>query len=412
MPNSETDALNLVETTTVRGGNWLFPRNVGVNTGFSQQVFRASGEYLGSADDYGDRVRARDGDLVLRVSLGDFALAFAGELATKDHHTRAYQAEMILRVSDPVQFAISYRQQVDPVARARKTIDGNLATWAAGMRHDDITINMLRFRIEHALVAVSRSIGLSVVSADKVTLRLGAMDAQIIQIQQDHTVHQAQHTVDVEIKQEDREEAARDHAAQLRETALEQDAALTQEFRQATLRTLQGNLLKQLNDLLKQGYSLDEISEQHPRLLRDLGQLGGLQGMDLLPSGNPEAQESGKPSGIYGTTASEVNEGERIEPIGGWVKAVELADNQRRVVVEQGYEIHQVFQIARLDEGGPAANANLAMGDILLQVNTLALDDVAALRMLLSPNTGLRMQAQIAIIRDEQVYVANVEIAA
>lgn len=411
MPNTETDALGLVETTTVRGGSWLFPRNVGVNTGFSQQVFRASGEYLGGTEDYGDRVRARDGDLVLRISLGDFALAFAGELRTRDHHTRAYQAEIILRVNDPVQFAISYRQQVDPVARARKTIDGNLATWASGMRHDDLTVNMLRFRIEHALAAVSRAIGLTVVSADKATLGLGAMDTKIVQIQQDHTVHQTQHTVDVAIKQEEREEAAKDNATRLRETALEQDAALTQEFRQATLRTLQGNLLKQLNDLLKQGFTMEEINAQHPRLLRDLAQLGGFQGMDLLPSGESDAHEPDNLSGIYGTTSSEDDEGERLEPIGVWVKAVELADSQRYVVRERGYEINQVFQIVKLDEGGPAANANLTMGDILLQANTLALDDVAALRMLLSPHTDLRMQVQIAIIRDEQVYVATVDIA-
>lgn len=409
MTNTETDAIHLVETAPVQGGNWFFPRNVREDVGYSLQVFTSSGQYRGSVDGERERVRAQNGDLILRVSLGEFVLAFNGQLGTLDHHSRAYHAQVTLRVGDPVRFAISYRQQVvDPVAWARRTIDTNLVNWAATMPNNDITLAMLRYRAERALAGANRTVGLELVSVDSVTADLSAMDTRIVQIQQDEVVRGEQHRVDVVISNEQRQEAEINDEAARQKAALDADAALTRELREGTIRTLYRNYQKQLNDLLQQGYTWDEINDQYPDMVHSLTRLGGFQGQDLLPSGTSSASQSGGSTGTHGNTVLQSDE--RINPIGASVTAVPLTISQQQAVAQQGMIIDQVFQISKLDAGGPAANANLSIGDLVLQVHGMSFDSSASLRMLLTPNTGMQMTARILIMRSDQLFAADVDV--
>ena len=128
----------------------------------------------------------------------------------------------------------------------------------------------------------------------------------------------------------------------------------------------------------------------------------------MLPSGTPSAAQS---SNSTGPSANTIVQGEeRINPIGVSVTSVPLAFSQQQAVAQQGLIINQAFQLSKLDAGGPAANANLYVGDIILQVHGMALDDISALRMLLTPSTGMQMTARMVCMRGDQLFAADVDV--
>jgi hypothetical protein len=123
--NPLTDALNLVETTTVHGFMRIFTQTIGSEAGFSLELFHG-GAHRGSissaqfqqAAQVKQRFQAlgaRDGDTLYRVNLGPRMQLVQDTLRTRDGYTRDYSITVELQIIDPSQFIELYRQGADPV---------------------------------------------------------------------------------------------------------------------------------------------------------------------------------------------------------------------------------------------------------------------------------------------------------
>ncbi|MBV9227946.1 MAG: hypothetical protein JOZ18_01440, partial [Chloroflexi bacterium] len=124
--NPKTDALQLVQTTTVHGFWRIFGQTVTFEDGFSLELFRG-GAHLGSilsvqaqqAAQMKQRFNAlgaKDGDTLYRVNLGPKMLPIQHSLRTYDGYTRDYGVTAELQVIDTSEFIKLYRQGADPVS--------------------------------------------------------------------------------------------------------------------------------------------------------------------------------------------------------------------------------------------------------------------------------------------------------
>lgn len=363
MPNPVTDQLDMVNTTTVHGGSWLFPKSVRIDQGFSQQVFKASGEYRGSVDDPATKIPVRDGEIVLRVNLGVKELALKGTLHTRDGYTRAYEGIVLIRVTKPAQFAIAYRQGVDPAGSARTLIDGDLTRWASDMKHDEIAQEMLRYRTRHALDAYSPTLGLGVASVEKLIAYADPVIAERIDIEHKDQITRTQDAIGHRRREDERGEHAKDRALARDQAAQDDMTKFQLDAKKRVVTAIVDAHMRQLQDLLQQGYTLEEINRDRPDLMPLIAELA-----DFTP------RQYDALGGGSGTAAAGSSDGEvRSNLLGVRLKEVPLTPDQQESLGAQPIAVEKAYQIIRVDQDGPAARAALLTGDILISQSPLLL---------------------------------------
>lgn len=422
--NSVTDQLDMVNTTTVHGGTWLFPKSVRADMGFSQQVFKASGEYRGSVDDPNAKIAVRDGDFVLRVNMGIKELPLKGTLHTRDGYSRAYEGTVLIQVTNPARFAIAYRQGVDPAGHARTLIDGDLTRWALGMKHEEIAQEMLRFRARHALLSMGPMLGLEVASAEKLIAYADPIIAERIRIEHEDQITIAKHEIEVRQNQEGRIEHSKDRALARNEAAQDELMKFKVEENKRVVTTVLDVQVQQLRDLLDQGYTLEQINAERPDLLRTISTFANLSPQDAaaLAAGAADAGNNLLPGGMSGSSggfgAIEPAAGHpsgaevRSDRLGVWLQAVALDADQQATLSTPPIAVTLAYKIIRVDQDGPAVRANLIMGDILVQVNGQPLSSPGSVDTLLRPHSAENAQAWVLYVRGAQTYQAAVAVAA
>lgn len=144
MGNTVTDTLGIVTVWTAAGG--IVPRSQTIqgSEGFSFQVFTANGAYKGAIDDDSASMRLAHGDTVIRVNLGQRLYAFTGHVITADRTARDYRVTVIIRVSNPKTFALSYRQDCDPLLLSQGAMHGQVSRWAQQTSSAEVTFDQVR----------------------------------------------------------------------------------------------------------------------------------------------------------------------------------------------------------------------------------------------------------------------------
>lgn len=373
MPNTETDVLKIIEEgEKVQGGFLFWGKTVNEHVGYSLQVFTSGWQYRGEADESRGSVRAQNGDRVLRISLGEFPFGFEGYLTTGDQHTRKYHAQLTLQVADAKEFAIKYHQGVvDPVGWVHRNVHAALVNWAETVVSANITRDDLRFHAEKGLTYIERSTGLRLVDVETIQLDRSPTETEIIE---------AIHTAEVEnIKAGimERQNIRADDHARRRDYRIKVNDAV---FNAAYAR---------LQDYLLQD-RLEFFSNERPKdfqILLDSGD-GQVQQL-LLGTASNSAQTGTSTSTGMDTSSSTVNGSvvteERIASLGLTLQATHLDARQQQAVSAGNLLIDQVFKVTHIDTGSRAEMAQQAeinVGDIILQVNGKSIDDISLLRLM------------------------------
>ena len=443
MANTQTDQLGLATTSTITGGFLFFGPTVKLDTGFSLEVFRKSGEYLGSVasregSDASQAVRrlgAHDGDQVVRVNLGEHPLTITGSLATSDGYIRTYEATVFIRASNAPAFAIAYRQGADPVAQARVAIDAELVRWAEWMEHDAITPVASRFRAGLGLNTIKRSIGLSIARVERVTLTEDAKRAAVREAMQQAMVDQAviqtteqtarvriteqdvtaqqQHIVDVRIQDEERDRIRADHHLKLELEEQQAQHQLRASVREQLTTTIVEEHQKRLRELLDAGYTQRQISEEEPDLMRGVSDLFSTTNADALapttnirqlPEGTPtsgDASANADASTQAGTVRQPLEADEIYNPQLG------LAIMQHQLSPERmqwaGAPSPIAFLVVRLDSEGPAQQGGLQVSDLLFLIDQHPISTPVELTSLIKEASLRDGTVHMAVLRGDKV---------
>ncbi|GEM_PF-2225403 len=408
MPNTITDEYGMVTEGRVEHGRFIFRSKVQPAAGFNLYVFSPQGAYLGeiTQDDAG--FRANEGNKILRVNLGSKIIKFEGTLHTKDGHDRHYAAEIDVEVVDPYAFAICYQQGNDPVGQAQRYINADLVRWAKYLDHDDIQETNLRHRAEIALNAHRSEIGLRVREALNVIADPSETYTKLWQIKQQEKVDQAKTGVEQRATAQksdfEREETAKQNEFQQRQAILEAQTNIFIKQQQQANEILWEETLRRYQKLKDDGYSDAIIEQEEPGLLDKIKQYqvppqGQLPFAGALPDASGAKQAALLPAAD--------SEPRYNAQLGVDLKTVELSDPQKQALAGWNREYQQAFQIERCDKLGPAENANIQPGDIIVQAYQQPFDSYGMLERKLA-STVRGVQVSILILRNDKVYEPQV----
>lgn len=321
--NPETDKLNLVSYERVQTMIGLLKRTEQAAPGLSKEIYR-EGQHLCSLrmDETGIDSTVKPGiptailnhgDDIFSVYLGERIRVLSGPLRTKDDYRPGYQIELRLRINDPLRFLHYYFQQLDPVGRLIKSIEGSLKAYARATLHDQISekrlINIVRYRRE------SQEVGIEVVYVQYPEIFWDQSRQQIRTIEKQTEIAKAierknaavvRTKSEAELQEEarrreySRREKARDNDFELREQAKKQSYQNSQKIREQLMEIVGAKGAEAIIRELDTVETFSELFNKYPQLLQAYPTLSQFQSYPALSqfqalSSQPLVLESPKP---------------------------------------------------------------------------------------------------------------------
>lgn len=397
MPNTETDQLAFVQMVSVKmvlGGFFrLFTREVTIADGFSIEVFRGE-RHIGSirSKDVAtssdvkkrfDSIGVHHDDTLYQINLGSKPITLSGSFTTADGYAPGYTLELELRVIDPTQFTLRYRQQSDPIHIAKVALMGELNRYASLRTHDRLKAEEIRYRTEHNLnVGQNKDLGLDVVRVHDVSITMDPhlLEKRNIVRKEDLTrtqVVEEQHTSAIK-SQFGRDEHKRDRAVEEED----QEVKRRQDMLNQLAKVWTAGLADKLQDQINSGAKLTDIVQEHPEIFGLFARpassdaAGYISSPDQTSFSSGTSQSTNAPDVLFGEvdtdTASPGGMGQ--QRING-LSRVELGINFMKVQLTElqcrqiGRAESAAFLVYSITEGGIADSGQMLVSDIIVQVN-------------------------------------------
>ncbi|HEU0028172.1 MAG TPA: hypothetical protein VFQ25_13745 [Ktedonobacterales bacterium] len=400
--NPETDALKLVETFPVPSGRWFLPPAVANDVGYSLQIYSPTGQFKGEVPPGGVQQRAREGDQVLRINLGQHPLEIKGTLKTKDGFTRAYSLTLLIKVDTPGVFGVLYRQSTDPVAQLRIGMDDQLRKWAITQNHDDINELLMGQWASTFATLESARLGFLVVSVKQPNVELDPHPAAERAKELAERLRQLDLIVQTRVNNEKREEEAKDaeEARKRKELDAFTDNRIGAQTRITQVMTEE--YTRRLQQAMRDGIPLSDLIRADPDFANwaagqfpatpSQGQLGGpASTLFSLPQAPLDAARSVNAA----PTAPEGGPRE-IPALGITLAPVTLTDEQTYFAEQARLIVDRAYVIQRIDTGISTTQSQLAPNDIIVQVEGQSIQDIATVARTIevvatAPNARLKL---------------------
>jgi len=411
--NPETDRLQIVSYSPVVGGNWLFPKSVSTDAGFSLQVFSPVGGYIGPVDAKTTKINAPDGSLIVRVNMGIKTYEFDGVIPTHDNFPRQYHVTIDVGVQSAPDFAIACRQMNDPVKRVRTHIENALNIKAWQLNHNEITPEAMRFWASTAAATMPIDIGMGIArvynvqpqmhqyfvdKARKEAEQRAAQVAAKAAEQRAEWERAAKTAANIFARDEQKkaDEAAREKA--LQDATVQDEIEITRELRH----TLVAEYVK----LLRDGHTHEAIRKINP-LMAKIAEERLIEPRDQRVISSPVVQAS-----LPGDSVSIAipSNGTNSDQKPGWYnpylgirfELAGIALEDKEAISNNTRSAHKGYMVTLVESSSPVASW-LAVKDIIVQVNGDPLDSEQPLIELRGSSN-----AQICFVRSRHVYEFNI----
>jgi TIR domain len=169
MTNTITDQHNLVKVETITGGILFWRKVIDYNDGFLRVIFR-DGRYHGSILTPHDIARAHNGDTLYTINASSISLNLKGTIRTKDGFIPSYETTLLIRIINPVPFAICYIQSNDPLGMVVTMVQNAITREANHSLHKELKADNLEQVIISSTLNAKTELGVEVQRADRIVL--------------------------------------------------------------------------------------------------------------------------------------------------------------------------------------------------------------------------------------------------